>query len=87
VKMAGGLTSPDFGHLIDGVRWLVLDRGLRDEMSERAVTYAEEFSWRNQALKHFELAEQLCRSRLQCPAPTVPLFTNSFIVGKEHSIV
>lgn len=87
VKMAGGLTSPDFSRLIDGVRWLVLDRGLRDEMSERAVRYAEEFSWRNQALKHFELAEQLCRSRLQYLAPTSPLFTHSYVIGKEHSIV
>jgi hypothetical protein len=87
VKMAGGLTSPDFGRLIDGVRWLVLDRGLRDEMSERAVGYAEEFSWRNQALKHFELAEQLCRSRFQYLAPTSPLFTNSYVIGKEHSTV
>lgn len=87
VKMAGGLTSPDFDRLIDGVRWLVLDRGLRDEMSERAVRYAEEFSWRNQASKHFELAEQLCRSRFQYLAPTSPLFTNSYVIGKEHSIV
>ncbi len=87
VKMAGGLTSPDFGRLMDGVRWLVQDRGLRDEMSERAVRYAEEFSWKNQALKHFELAEQLYRSRFQCLAPTLPLFTDSHVIGKEYSIV
>ena len=86
VQMAGGLTSPDFGHLMDGVRSLVLDRGLRDEMSERAVRYAEEFSWRNQASEHFVLAEQLRRSRFQCLAPTVPLFTNSHVIGKEYSI-
>ncbi len=87
VKMASGLTLPDFGRLIDGIRWLILDPGLRKEMSERAARYAEEFSWRNQALKHFELAEQLCRSRFQRLAPTSPLFTGSDVTGKELSIV
>jgi len=87
VKMAGGLTSPDFGRLIDGIKWLILDPGLRNEMSERAVRYAEEFSWRTQALKHFELAEQLCRTRFQQRAPTLPLFTGSEVAGKESSFV
>jgi len=63
VRMAGGLTSADFAHLIARTKELILDSRLRNEMSERAVGYAEGFSWRNQALKHFELAEQLCRSR------------------------
>ena len=63
IKMAGGLTCADIGQLIARIRELVLDPGLRNEMSERAVRYSEEFSWRNQALKHFELAEQLHRSR------------------------
>jgi len=56
-------------------------------MSERAVRYAEEFSWRNQALKHFELAEQLCRLRVLRLAPTSPLFTASGVTEKEHSII
>ncbi len=30
-----------------------------NEISQRAFRYAEEFSWKNQALRHFELAEQL----------------------------
>ena len=87
VEMAGGLSLPDFGRLIDGIRWLIRDPELRNKMSERAVRYAEEFSWRNQALKHFELAEQLCRSRFQRLAPTSPLFTASDVTGKEPSIV
>ncbi len=63
VRMASGLTSADFAHLIARTKELILDPRLRNEMAERAVGYAEGFSWRNQALKHFELAEQLCRSR------------------------
>ncbi len=87
VKMAGGLTSDDLGKLIGGITELISDPGLRNEMSQRAFRYAEEFSWRNQALKHFELAEQLCRSRFQRLAPTLPLFTDSNATGKEPSIV
>jgi len=87
VKMAGGLTLPDFGRLIDGIRWLILDHDLGNEMSEGAVRYATEFSWRNQAMKHFELAEQLCRSRFQRLDPNSPLFTISDVTGKEHSIL
>lgn len=63
VRMAGGLISADFEQLIAGIKELMLHPRLRNEMAERAVRYAEEFSWKNQALKHFELAGQLCRSR------------------------
>jgi hypothetical protein len=73
VKMAGGVTSADFGQLVSRVKQLILDPRLRNELSERVLGYAEEFSWRNQALKHFELAEQLCRSRDRRPVPTSPL--------------
>jgi glycosyltransferase involved in cell wall biosynthesis len=87
VKKAGGLTLPDFDRLIHEIKWLVLNPDLRNEMSERAVRFAKEFSWENQASKHFELAEQLYRSRFQYLAPTLPIFTNSHVIGKEHSIV
>ena len=51
-------------------------------MSERAVKYAEEFSWRNQALEHFELAEQLLHSRIQSLFPDLPLSTHTNATGK-----
>ena len=76
VRMAGGLTTADFGQLIAGIKQLILNPRLRNEMSQSAVRYAEEFSWRNQASKHFELAEQLHRSRqvpLLAPNTPVPL--------------
>lgn len=71
MKMAGGLARMNFEQAIVGLKELVLHPELRDEMSEEAVRYAEEFSWRNQALKHFELAEQLCCSRVQPLVPTL----------------
>ena len=63
VRMAGGLTSVDLEQLIAGMKGLVINTAARDELAMNAVRYAEKFSWRNQALRHFELAEQLCPSR------------------------
>jgi len=67
VKMAGGLASADFGQLIFKIAQTILHPKLRAEISERALGYAEEFSWGNQVLRHLELAEQLCLSRVPCP--------------------
>ncbi len=86
VRMAGGLTCSDFGQLIVRLRELVLDPGLREEMSQKALRYAEEFSWRNQALKHFELAEQLHRFRPQRLVPALPLATDTAAAGRAPSI-
>ncbi len=82
VKMAGGLACVDFEQAIAGLKELVLNPKLRNEMSERAVRYAEEFSWRNQALEHFELAERLCHSRVQRLLPTLPLGTHTDATGE-----
>jgi glycosyltransferase involved in cell wall biosynthesis len=76
VRLAGGLACADFEEAIIGLRELILDPKLRNRMSERALRYAEEFSWRSQALQHFELAEQLCRSRVhRLVLPVLPLMT------------
>ena len=77
VRMAGGLTSSDFGSLLDGVKSLIRSAALREELSTSAVRYSEEFSWRNQAQRHFELADQLvaCRVRytdIDMPAVSHP---------------
>jgi glycosyltransferase involved in cell wall biosynthesis len=72
VKMAGGLTSQDLGKLTARIRELVLNPGLRNEISQRALRYAEEFSWKNQALQHSELAEQLLRSKRLQRLPAGP---------------
>jgi len=82
VKMAGGLACVDFEQAIVGLKELVLYPELRNEMSERAVRYADEFLWRNQALEHFELAERLCHSRVQRLLPTLPLGTHTDATGK-----
>lgn len=71
VRMAGGVACAYFEQLISEIKQLMLNSRLENEVLERAMRYAEKFSWRNQALKHFELAEQLCRSRVQRLAPSL----------------
>ena len=74
VRLAGGLACADFEEAIIGLRELVLDPELGNKMSERAMRYAAQYSWRNQALQHFDLAEQLCRSRVdRVVVPVLPL--------------
>ena len=82
VKMAGGLACVEFEQAITGLKNLVLNPELRNEISERAVMYAEEFSWRNQALEHFKLAERLCHSKVQRLLPILPLSTHTDATGK-----
>ena len=83
VRMAGGLTSADFGQLIAGIKQLILDSRLRNEMSDRAVRYAKDFSWRNQASKHFDLAEQFQRPRrFQRLVQTLPLTADTRVMGQ-----
>lgn len=79
VKMAGGLACSDLEQLIIGLKELILDSKLRDEMSQKAVRYAERFSWANQTMQHFKLAEQLCRSKVQRLVPTLPLGTDTLL--------
>ena len=64
VKLAGGLAHADLGKLLVDIKELIVDPRLSSRVSESALRYAEKFSWRNQALRHFELAEKLCPSRV-----------------------
>ena len=87
VREAGGSAYADFEQAIAGLKELILHLKLRNEMSERAVKYAEEFSWRIQASQHFKLAERLCYSRIQRLHPTLPLGTHTDATGKPAHTV
>jgi hypothetical protein len=86
VRMAGGLTSPNFGDLITGIQRLILDPGLGAQASEKASAYAQRFSWRNQALRHFDLAEELCRYRVGGLATASPPARDSSADGEPSSV-
>ena len=62
VRMAGGVADSDFERGVARMKELVIDAALREELSERAVEYADRFSWGEQAMEHYRLADRLCRS-------------------------
>lgn len=86
VRMAGGLTSHKFGDLISGIQRLILEPGLGDQASEKASAYAHMFSWKNQALRHFELAQELCRYRVGGLATASPPARDSSADGEPSSV-
>jgi len=59
LKEAGGLAETDLRKLVMNMRNIVLDPGLSVRMEERALCYAGRFSWKIQARRHYELAEEL----------------------------
>jgi glycosyltransferase involved in cell wall biosynthesis len=87
VRMAGGVAFKDFELAITGLKELVLNPELRNEMSEKAVKYAEEFSWRHQAFEHFKLAERLCLSKVQRLFPAMPFGIHTDTTGEPSLTV
>ncbi|UCC61290.1 MAG: hypothetical protein JSV02_05585 [Dehalococcoidia bacterium] len=63
VRMAGGLTSANLEELISGIKQAIVFPEFRVTISERALRYAKDFSWKNQLWQHLKLAEQLTHSR------------------------
>ena len=86
VKMAGGLAHNDLERFLLDIRELLLDPSLSEQMSERALGYAENFSWRNQALRHFELAEQLYSPRRAQLEELGPLNVLNSVLENARSI-
>ncbi len=58
LKEAGALHDSDQNRLVEKIRDLILDPGLQEEVQQRAIDYARELSWENQARKHYRLAER-----------------------------
>ncbi|MDD5095586.1 MAG: hypothetical protein PHV74_14600 [Dehalococcoidia bacterium] len=59
LRMAEAITSKEPQSIIDGIRNLILNPEIGIRMEERALAYAQEFSWKNQAKKHSDLAKKL----------------------------
>ena len=64
LKESGGLTDTDLRHLVLKIRDLMVNPKIGEKLEETAKSYAAEFSWENQARRHYELAEHIL-----CPAP------------------
>ena len=59
LKDAGELADKDMGHLLLKIRDIMLNPELGEGVEEMALEYAAEFSWGNQARRHYELAEHI----------------------------
>ena len=59
LKEAGEPADKDLRHLLLKVRSIILNPELAAEIEQGALMYAAEFSWENQARKHYELAENI----------------------------
>jgi glycosyltransferase involved in cell wall biosynthesis len=59
LRMAGAITTKEPQDVISSIKSLVLNPEIGSLMEKKALNYAREFSWRNQAKKHSELARKL----------------------------
>lgn len=82
VKEAGGIVDTDLSHLLFKITNLILNPGLGEGIEQSALSYAAEFSWRNQARRHYELAERILsptprRSSPHSPPPVPSIDTTA----------
>jgi len=59
LKEAGQLVDKDLRQLVMKIENLILNPELRERIEDEALRYAAEFSWENQARRHYELAEPI----------------------------
>jgi glycosyltransferase involved in cell wall biosynthesis len=59
LRGAGALVDTDLESLIYKIRKVILDPELGNEIESNALTYAREFSWKNQVRRHYALAESI----------------------------
>jgi hypothetical protein len=62
LKEAGQIVDKDFGKLILKIKKVISSPNLLKEMERKAIKYAKKYSWGNQALKHYKLAERIISS-------------------------
>ena len=63
LKEAGGVTSINLKQLVAELKELIQSPRLIQKRREKILEYAAKFSWRNQALSHYELADKVVRGR------------------------
>ena len=73
LKEAGQLADTDLRCLVLKMKNLIDNPELAERIEESALRYAAEFSWPNQARRHYELAESLLSSRPTWATERLPL--------------
>ncbi|MDY6835460.1 MAG: hypothetical protein SVY53_11745 [Chloroflexota bacterium] len=64
LKEASAPVATTLERLIDRMREIILNPHLTVHLEDQATAYASRFSWTNQAVRHYELAEQIVHSNL-----------------------
>ena len=59
LKDAGAIVDADLDMLTLKIKNLIINPEFADIVAERALDYAGEYSWENQAQRHYELAKCL----------------------------
>ena len=62
LKEAGALVDTDLRRLLMKVKDVILNPELSEKIEGKALKYAAKFSWKNQARRHYELAERVAAS-------------------------
>jgi len=62
LKEAGQIVDKDFEKLIFKIKKVISSPSLLKKIEEKSIKYAKKYSWENQALKHYQLAERIVSS-------------------------
>ena len=80
LKQAGGLADTDLRRLVRRIEEIILNLVLAEIIEERVLSYAADFSWANQARRHYELAERILHPSLTHSVPYSPLKVDATLV-------
>ncbi len=86
LKEAGQLVDTDLRHLIMKIKKLIGNPELEERMEEKALGYAEEFSWENQARKHYELAESILHTKSLWAVPYPPFTIDTVLAPAANRL-
>jgi len=89
IKEAGGIVGTDLRYVLSKITNLILNPALGERIEQRALGYAIKFSWKNQARRHYELAESILsstpsRSLPYSPPPIQAIDTMAASSTAEH---
>lgn len=81
LKESGQLADTDIGSLVLKMRDVILNPELTAQIEKRGLEYAERFSWKNQARRHYELTELVLRTLPLWEKPMSPYALDTLIAS------
>jgi hypothetical protein len=78
LKDAGAVVDADLTRLMVKMKNLIINPEFAEDIVERALDYAEEYSWENQVRRHYELAKQLLQPQSVLSERGLPIAQPAF---------